>query len=60
MDKVRMRLGFLKAFIDVEQKRYDSQNLENMVSDFSFVTFFKNTFPDMFVVLNVFSILTTK
>ena len=60
MDKVRMRLGFLKAFIDVEQKRYDSQNLENMVSDFSFVTFFKNTFPDMVVVLNVFSILTTK
>ena len=32
----------MKAFIDVEQKRYNSQNLENMVSDFSFVTFFKH------------------
>jgi len=54
-------LGFLKAFIDVEQKRCNSQNLENMVSDISFVTFFKNTFPDMtVVVLNVFSILTTE
>jgi len=53
-------LGFMKAFIDVEQKRYNSQNLENMVSDFSFVTFFLNTFPDMVVVLKVFSILTTE
>ena len=47
----------MKAFIDVEQKRYDSQNLENMVSDFSFVL---NTFPNMVVVLKVFSILTTE
>jgi len=49
----------LKAFIDVEQKRCNSQNLKHY-SDFSFVTFFKNTFPDMAVVLNVFSILTTE
>ena len=39
----RTRLGFMKAFIDVEQKRYNSQNLENMVSDINFVAFF-NTF----------------
>jgi hypothetical protein len=37
-------LGFMKAFIDVQQKRYNSQNLENMVSDYSFVTVFLNTF----------------
>jgi hypothetical protein len=50
----------MKAFIDVQQKRYNSQNLENMVSDFSFVTFFLTLFPDMVVVLKVFSILTTE